>query len=299
MPERYAPLLVCLPDGIRRELLALSSGYADFWERLFEIRLRAGHFVALTLDGRNLLLSSVLHPTELSTIFSNLCDNSVYAHAESLRQGYFSAYGCRVGVAGRAVWQDGCVVAMADLHSLCIRMPHRVAGAGAVAVRVFREMECRRGILVYSPPGIGKTTLLRDLAYTLSTGTDARRVAVVDTRGELYGADAPAACQIDVLLGYPQGMGIELATRTLSPEVIVCDEIGNEADAAAILSVVGCGVPLIASAHGATVEEVRARAPIRLLAQNGIFEAYIGITRRGGDYIYTVTGQKGEMVCYN
>ena len=295
MPECYAPLIACLPDRVRRELLAMAEGYADFWTRLFEIRLRASHHVALTVDGRNLLLSVILDHAELSTTFSKLCDNSIYAHAESLRQGYLTAYGCRVGVAGRAVREGGQVSAMADIRSLCIRIPHRVVGAGAVAARVFREMACRRGILVYSPPGVGKTTLLRDLAYTLSCGSDARRVAVVDTRGELYGADAPVACQIDVLEGYPQGAGIELVTRTLSPQVILCDEIGSEADAAAILSVAGCGVPLIASAHGGSVEEVRARAPIRLLEAGGIFGAYIGIARGETGYTYAI--HREDAVC--
>ena len=263
-------------------------GYADFYNRLFEVRLRAGHHAALTVDGRNLLLSYRASASEVSATLASLCDRSLYAHKDTLREGYLCAFGCRVGVAGRAVTDGGRVAGLADVSSLCIRIPHRIVGAGEVAVRAFRRMDCRRGVLVCSPPGIGKTTLLRDLAYTLSAGQNALRVAVVDTRAELYGEDAPAACQMDILLGYPKAAGIEIATRVLSPQVIVCDEIGDAADAAAIFAAARAGVPLIASAHADGLLALKTRPSLRPLIEGGVFGAYIGIAREGGVYSYTV-----------
>lgn len=284
-------VLVCLPDGLCREIERVSEGYTDFYKRLFEVRLRVGHHAALTVDGRNLLLTYRTSAQEVTAAFTALCDNSVYAHKDTLREGYLHAFGCRVGVVGRAVTDGGRVIGLGDVRALCIRIPHRIVGAGEVAVRSFRKMGCRKGILVYSPPGVGKTTMLTDLSYTLSAGRDALRVAVVDTRGELYGADAPSACQIDVLVGYPRAVGIEIATRVLSPQLIVCDEIGDAADAAAIHAAAGAGVPLIASAHADGIEALWARPSLRSLLESGIFGAYIGITRDRDEYSYSVEGE--------
>ena len=287
-------VFACLPEGLLREIERLREGNGDFYSRLFEVRLRAAHHAALTVDGRNLLLTYRTSAREVAATLAALCANSVYAHKDTLREGYLYAFGCRVGVAGRALTDGGRVTGIADVSALCIRIPHRIVGAGEIAARVFRQMDCRRGILVYSPPGIGKTTLLNDLAYTLSCGRGALRVAVVDTRGELYGEDAPPACQIDVLRGYPKAVGIEIATRVLAPQVIVCDEIGDAADAAAIFAAAGAGVPLIASAHADGLKALRARPALRALIEGGIFGAYIGIVRKEGKYSYT---GEGEGLC--
>ena len=103
MKDVYKELLACLPLPLRREIARMQQTNADFFSRLEEIRLRAGHRVALTLDGRNLLLPLSLTEGEVSSAFEALCDGSVYAHAESLRAGYISRFGLRIGVAGRVV----------------------------------------------------------------------------------------------------------------------------------------------------------------------------------------------------
>ncbi len=222
-----------------------------------------------------------------------LCGGSVYVYGESLRQGYLTVHGCRVGVAGRAVCEGGRVVGLADASSLCIRIPHRIEGAGRVAEQVFRALPARGGLLIYAPPGCGKTTLLRDLARRLSCGRDALRLALVDTRGELGEPPPPPDCQWDILRDYPLPVGIEIATRTLAPEVIVCDEIGSPEDAAAILQVQGCGIPLIASAHAGSYAELISRPPFRLLDEGGVFAAYLGICRLQDTYTYTVAWRTG------
>ena len=286
--QRLARLLACLPESVQTEIVRTESGQENFEGRLSEIRIRARHNAALTLDGRNLLLPVVTAEEEIRATLERLCAGSVYAYGESLCQGYLTALGFRIGVGGRAVTSGGIITGLSDPTSLCIRVPHRVAGAGDEAVRLFRELGGRSGILVYSPPGVGKTTLLRDLSCQLSSGPSAMRVALIDVRGELYDEEAPVCCQLDILRGYPLAAGIEIATRTLSPEVILCDEIGSYADAESILSVEGAGVPIVATAHGGTVGELMTRAPIRLLSEAGVFAAYLGIARHRRGYAYTV-----------
>jgi stage III sporulation protein SpoIIIAA len=116
------------------------------------------------------------------------------------------------------------------------------------------------------------------------------RTVVVDTRGELgFENDDPRLC-LDVLRGYPRARGVEIATRTLSAQLIVCDEIGDVEEAMALISTHHGGVPIVASAHGGTVGELLRRTGIRLLHESRLFGAYVGIRRNGrGDFHYRIT----------
>ncbi len=281
MPDEGLENLLCmLPEAVHLEIARLAGGYTDFEGRLSEIRLRAGRVASLVLDGRNLTLRTSLSGTELAALVKTFCHNSVYAYSESLREGYITLTGgYRVGVAGRAVMDGGCVVGVSDITSLVIRLSHRVRGAADVPLQVFEAMGGRQGLLIYSPPGMGKTTILRDLLVRLSSGPSPRRVAVVDSRGELAGSYIGTTCHVDILSGYPKAEGIELATRTLSPEVILCDEIGGFEEVEAVLAMQNSGVPLIATAHGDSPEGILRRSAIRTLVQCRVFGAYVGVRR--------------------
>ena len=293
MPSAYETVLSFLPRAVKEALLRVAAGSFHFESRLSEIRLRAGRVCSLTVDGRNLPLGVYTSPRELEQVLHACCRGSVYAFSESLREGFLHIGACRVGVAGRAVIEAGTVVGVDAVTSLVFRMPHRVRGAADTAVRVFEELGGKQGILVYAPPGVGKTTLLCDFAAQLSLGVRARRVAVIDSRGELGGLLGDKDALVDILSEYPKAEGIEIATRTLSPEVIICDEIGGFEEAQSILSVQSCGVPLVASAHGDSFLSVRSRAPVRMLLECGIFGACLGIFKQGGRYEYKVEYIKG------
>ena len=271
LPYHVARLL---PSALNEALLKIGT--------IEELRLVAGKRAWVRQRGKNRVLDITLDAATLSDILSNMCGGSLYAHAENIRGGYLSlGGGVRVGVGGRAVLEDGRVVGIDAISSLCIRIPHAVAVDVSVAVELLKRLSFTRGLLVYAPPAAGKTTYLRALALSLASGEAPRRVVLVDTRDELaYSLDSPSLC-LDVLSGYPKGYGIEIATRTLSADVILCDEIGSEEDARAILSVQSGGVPLVASAHAATPHDLLGRAPLRALHAAGVFGAYIGLTRGG------------------
>ena len=161
---------------------------------------------------------------------------------------------------------------------------------GGEIAALLRRLSLTRGVLIYAPPSVGKTTLLRSVAARMAGGEHPLRVAVVDTRGELcYSLGAPSLL-LDLLAGYPRGVGLSIAARTLSAQLIVCDEIGDLAEAREIVEAHNCGVPLLASAHAADIRELLARPGMRLLHESRCFGAYVRLFRQPGvfDFAYDI-----------
>ena len=251
-----------------------------------ELRLRRGRTASLVVAGENLPLPFVLSGAEMDALLLTLCAGSLYAHHDTLKEGYLMlGEGIRVGVGGRATVQDGRITAITEVTVLAIRLPHRPQAVGAEIVALFEELHGTRGILLYAPPGVGKTTVLRGVATQLAGGAHPRRTAVIDTRGEL-GPLQGEGLLLDLLSGYPRGRGIGIAARTLRAEVMVSDEIGDLGEAQEIVAAHIGGVPLIATAHAFGVRELLARPGMRLLHEARVFGAYVGITRETGRFCY-------------
>ncbi len=235
-----------------------------------ELHLRAGNHSSLTVrtetGEENISLPFCLSDGEMREILSHVCQGSVYAFEESIKEGFVSLpSGVRVGVAGRAALREGKILSLSHVRSLCFRIPHAVPGAADGPLSLFRREG--RGILAFAPPGGGKTTLLRELAREVSRGEHAKRCAVIDTRGEFFGFQRD--CLIDLLSGYPKALGAQIAVRTLSPQLLIMDELGRE-DIEALSSLSSLGVPLVASVHGSSSEEVKESAVFPLCSR-GIF----------------------------
>lgn len=272
-----------------KRLAALVEG--GLWcepEEIDEIRLRRDRPASLTSRGKNIVTDLVCTPPELAETISRLCGGTMHAHSETIAQGYIAfGGGGRAGVCGRAVGgqagapggaaQGWAIAGVADIDALCIRVPRSVWGISARLCDYLASRGYAASALVYSPPGGGKTTLLRDAASALARAPHSRRVAVIDTRGELYREDMFRGAIADIFTGYPKAAGIELATRTMSPQYLVCDEIGAPDEAAAILAAQHTGVPLLASAHAATYDELIARPAVRILLDAGIFERCLSV----------------------
>ena len=268
-----------------------------------EIRLRSGRISSLTTPTGNMPLKTVLSSLELDAILQGACDGSLYAHSETLCQGYVTlAGGIRIGVCGRATVEHGNIIGVYGVSGLNIRLPGVRRRVGAPICRLLREGLGVGGVLIYSAPGVGKTTLLRSVAAQMAGGEHPWRVVVVDTRGEIAPfLDAAGLC-VDVLLGYPKPEGIGIACRTMNAQLIVCDEIGEREEAEAIAAAQNCGVPFVATAHAASLEGLLRRSALISLHRARVFTHYVGIERRveGGEFLYRVSEwEEADVVLQN
>ena len=279
-PPPLFSTLSALPERLLREIGRIRDSSDGFDAAIHEIRLHAGRRCHLVIGGRTVPLSPVLTGEELAGFVRAVSGGSLYAYGDCIREGYLPLPGgARAGIAGEFVAEGGKTVGIRRIDSVVIRVAHAVPGAGELAERVFRREGCRRGLLIFSPPGCGKTTVLRDLALRLSTGPHPLRTAIVDCRGELSGDWYGVGACVDLLTGCTKGEGIAIATRTLSPDVILIDEIGGAEEVAAIRGVESGGVPIIATVHGVSVARLFADSPISPLLRAGIFGAFIGCAR--------------------
>ncbi len=284
-----------IPESLRavlpsRLLLELRESPIPF-RRVEEIRLRLGRRASLTTWEGNRLLRCVMDRSEMDGVVHAVCGGSLYAYRDAIAQGYLTMEGgIRMGLCGRASVEDDKIVGVYDITGINFRIPTKITRLGAPVCRLLRG-ERRGGILIYAPPGVGKTTLLRCVASQMASGDSPWRVVVIDTRGELqFSLDERELC-LDVLVGYPRPLGISIATRTMNAELIVCDEIGDVREAEAIVSAQNSGVPFVASAHADCVEGLLSRTGIYRLHRARVFDTYVGIRRKqgSGEFDYTMT----------
>ena len=226
-------------------------------------------------------MKSKVSREEMEGLVKRLTDGALYAHRDSIASGYICLEGgLRVGVCGHARYDGERLVGVGDISSLIFRIPGGECAFGDEIYSAYLS-GVRSGMLIYSPPGVGKTTALRHLAKAIG-GRGQLRVAVVDERLEFCESDY-SGCDVDILRGYKRRQGIEIATRTMSPDVIIIDEIGGD-DAASIIDVLRCGIPIIATAHASSFEEIKAKRSIAPLISIGAFDLFVGIKREGGGY---------------
>ncbi len=244
-----------------------------------------GALVKKAADGAPLSLSD-LHKTVML-----LSDSSFYAVEEELRRGYITLPGGhRAGLCGRTVLQHGEIKSLKEISAVNIRIARPVAGLAAPLLpRLLDQQGQLHHTLIVSAPRGGKTTLLRDLIRALSDGegTAPAHIGVVDERSELAAMrggvpQLPIGIRSDVLDGCPKAEGITMLLRSMGPEIIVCDEIGREEDAAAIMEAIHGGVRMLCSAHASSQEELFSRPVLASLLQHQAFSRIVMLSRRQG-----------------
>lgn len=267
--DEYFQAIRSLPEALSRELAQLNPNVAPYVQ---ELRLRVGKPLLFTIKGRltpctkylpSVCQCALLTPELLRTAFLTLCRYSVYAYEKELQQGFVTvAGGNRVGVAGM-VGKNG----FTEITSLNFRVARRVVVSLPEELQqILAEMD--GGLLIAGAPGSGKTTLLRSITETLCQRE--RVVCVIDERAELFGEDT-LAYPCDVYSRFPKTEAVSMAIRCMNPQIIVCDELGTAADAAALESGVASGVQFVASVHGETGDELNCSRQMGRLLATGAF----------------------------
>ncbi len=306
-------ILAVLPASIRRIVTALPREAAA---QLEELRIReqrplemvAGREYAFLSAGGGMSGDPVAayRPTseDCRQILDLLTQHSMYSFSEELQRGYVTIRGGhRVGLSGRVVAEEGTVKRFRDISGFNIRLARERIGAGKTLLPCLMDSANSRihHTLIISPPQRGKTTLLRDLTRLISKGEwpvpftrGGFKVGVVDERSEIAGCHKGVPTfdvgpRTDVLDRCPKAEGMMMMIRSMSPEVLVVDEIGSRKDAESIREALNAGIQVIATAHGDHLEHVRKRPALRQLFAESLFSRYVILSgRQGTDFRFAV-----------
>ncbi len=279
--------------------MLLSGLNTDELESINEIRLRTGKPLCAVVKGvcryvgksPRLLDSpergSICTDAQIQKTFMGVCRHSVYAYEDKISEGYVTLPGGhRAGICGRTVRTDG-MYRLSEVYGICVRVAgERKNCALKIAERLGKNGSLKSGIII-SPPGGGKTTMLRDAARILSNS--GVRVCIIDERGEIAALhngipQLDVGVNTDVIDNMDKAKAIMIACRSLCPEIIVFDEIGSVAQARAVTAALNCGVAVLTSFHGEDFESALLRPQLSMLvaAQTIDYAFVLGDARSPG-----------------
>ena len=247
----------------------------------------------------------IVEKEDLEQFMDAICGYSPYAFYEELKKGYITVPGGhRIGVAGQVVLEGERIIGMKNICFINIRISHEIIGAADRLLPFLYEDGQLCNTLIISPPGFGKTTLLRDLVRQFSDGSKMAQgvsVGVVDERSEIAGCclgipQNQVGIRTDVLDGCPKKYGMMMLIRSMSPKVVVIDELGSREDVEELKRVVHCGSRILVTIHGESYEEIQQKPFARALVEEKYFQRYVvlkGITE--GKQIFHLLNQEGKL----
>lgn len=273
MDERAYELF---PESLRFAIL-------PYTDKLCELRIRANKPITANIGYDYFPLKYrnepiILCVDEIFAIVLRACDNSVYAYNDSIKQGYITKFGIRIGLAGRCVKEFEQVVTMRDFTSLCIRFPHQVIGCANELFDLIYADGRIKSILLVSPPGCGKTTALRDLVRITSEKTK-KNILMIDEKCELYSDGFNVGDTTDVIQCCDKKFGLFIAVKNLSPEVVATDELTALSDAEGVLFAGKSGVCVFATVHGSSVSDIVCKEYLKPAIKEKCFDYLVSIEK--------------------
>lgn len=286
-------LLMIFPKTLRSKLTEVLSEY----EKLQEIRMRVNAPLICVIDGKEWMPDASgrrcntpekayrVTMSDIKETMASVSHYSMYAYEEEIRQGFITIQGGhRVGIAGKVTLENSKIKTIQYISFLNIRIAHQIKGCALAVMKFLYSDGQFLHTLIISPPGCGKTTLLRDIVYQISQNKSGMSVALVDERSEIAACDMgipqnDLGIRCDVLDGCPKSEGMMLMLRTMSPKIMAVDEIGSSADIEAVTNVIHGGCKIIATVHAASYEEVCTKPDFCKIVADRLFERYIILSR--------------------
>ena len=283
-------LLRYFPNNLFSLLKNIISKDERIKNELQEIRIRTKKPVILKLQNKDIVLDYIAEQSEILQILEKLCENSIYAYKKQICDGFLTIKGGhRIGITGSAVMENNKIVNMNYINSLNFRIAREVLNCSNHIIGQVLDLKNKNiyNTLIVSPPGKGKTTLLRDIIRVISNGIPefefpGQTCGVIDERGEIAAtykgiAQNDVGVRTDVIGNITKSKGMKMLIRSMSPQVIACDEIGSKEDIEAIKEAMISGVKGVFTMHGSNMEDIQNNKEIYELVENKKIEKIIFI----------------------